>query len=218
MTCEETRFALSALLDGETPAIPVETARRHLAGCADCRRWQARAEQLNRLVRVQPADQVPDLTERVLAAVHAERAAASAADRRVSQAAAGGSPGRARWRLALRVGLAFVALLQLAFAVWDLLATHGVHAGQEEASFDIAVAVGFLLAAPYPDRARALLPVAGILAAALLVTTGIDVVNGATTLSHELVHGLAGLEALLLWLLGRTGRRAAAPDVHPVTA
>jgi predicted anti-sigma-YlaC factor YlaD len=118
----------------------------------------------------------------------------------------------AGWRTAFRVGLALVALLQLALALPDLLAApgHGLHASREEASFDIAVAVGFLLAAPYPARARALLPVAGILSAALLVTTGIDLAHGATTLSHELVHGLALVETLLLWILGRGGRRTGA--------
>ncbi|AKA02338.1 anti-sigma factor [Streptomyces noursei ZPM] len=48
MLCSRIRTALSARLDGE--ALPAGvTARRlddHLAGCRDCRRWDARARAL----------------------------------------------------------------------------------------------------------------------------------------------------------------------------
>ncbi|MFI1198035.1 zf-HC2 domain-containing protein [Streptomyces sp. NPDC020883] len=49
MLCSRIRTALSARLDGEALP-PGLTARRlddHLAGCADCRQWQARARALS---------------------------------------------------------------------------------------------------------------------------------------------------------------------------
>ncbi|MCK7627800.1 zf-HC2 domain-containing protein [Streptomyces sp. RS10V-4] len=49
MLCSRIRTALSARLDGEALP-PGLTARRlddHLAGCQDCRRWDARARALD---------------------------------------------------------------------------------------------------------------------------------------------------------------------------
>lgn len=203
MKCGDVREALSALLDSETPPVTAEVARRHLASCPDCRRWQLRAEQVTRQVRVRAAGEVPDLTQRVLAAVGAD-AAASRAGR------FGGRPARVRWqgwRTGLRITVALVALVQVAFALPDLLAIggHAPHADREGASFDIAIAVGFLLAARYPGRAVALWPVAGVLAVALALTTGLDLANGATSLMHEIGHVLVIVQAGLLWALGRSG-------------
>ncbi|MGH3715544.1 MAG: zf-HC2 domain-containing protein [Micromonosporaceae bacterium] len=206
MDCGEVREALSALLDSETPPVTAEVARRHLAGCADCRQWQLRAEQVTRQVRVGAAADVPDLTARVLAAVNADRAASGAGR-------SGGRPAAARWpgwRTALRIAVALAAVLQLGLALPELLfgAAGELHTHREGASFDVAIAVGFLLAARYPERARALMPVAAVLAVALALTTGIDLANGATTVLHEVGHALVILQAGLLWALGRTGRPA----------
>jgi len=201
MTCDEARVALSARLDGEegTGAEP----DGHVAACAACRDWLASAQYVTRLVRVQ-AVEVPDLTERVLAAVAADRPAREPAAPTVPVAAAEAHSRRQILRLA--VGLAAVA--QLVLAVPVLLGMAGVvpsaHASREMASFDVALAVGFALAAYRPQRARAFLPVALVLAACLGLTSAIDLAQGHTFVVHEVGHLAAVVQAGLLWALGRT--------------
>lgn len=218
MECKQVRVALSALLDGEDPPVPADAVARHVAGCRQCRAWQAQAEQVTRSVRVRLAE-VPDLTERVVAAVSADSAARASA----GQAAFARVRGRAKatW---LRWAVAVIALTQIMLAAPELFGVaslhfghgHGLHAGREGASFDIAVAVGFLLVARFPERARALAPVAMVLAAFLIVTSGIDLLSARTTLLHEVGHGLAVLQAGLLWGLSRAGDRGLA--VRPLAA
>jgi hypothetical protein len=119
----------------------------------------------------------------------------------------------------LRVAVAVAAVVQLALALPTLLSTFlstelGAHAGREMASFDVAVAVGFLLAAYRPDRARAFVPVALVLAACLAATSGIDLVRGVTTIGHEFGHLVAVVQAGLLWALSRgTGGLVPRPRV-----
>lgn len=67
MDCVQCREEVSALLDGEAGA-PREVVADHLARCAACRGFAGTAERVDRLVRVRPAEPVPDLTAAVLAA------------------------------------------------------------------------------------------------------------------------------------------------------
>jgi predicted anti-sigma-YlaC factor YlaD len=198
--CDEVRDGLSARLDGEVGTWAAETGRSpealdgHLAGCVDCRTWLRAAEQVNRAVRVQ-AVEVPDLTAPILAAVAAERGAALRAGRRQAE-------GR---RQILRVALGVTAVVQVLLALPVLLAgVGGLHTGREAASFDIALAVGFALAAWWPDRARAFVPVAFVLAGCLALTSAFDVADGMTALAHEIGHAAAFVQAGLLWALSRT--------------
>ncbi|WP_406077155.1 zf-HC2 domain-containing protein [Micromonospora sp. NBC_00858] len=195
MTCDHVRAALSARLDGEDPQTSSAVLDAHTATCVGCRDWLARAEQVTRLVRVQPVE-VPDLTAAVLAAVAADSAHRSPAAVR-----------RAR-RQVLRIAVAVAAVAQLAIALPILLAGLGVsvdpHASREMASFDVALAVGFALAAWRPERARAFLPVALVLAVCLAGTSVVDIANSTTALVHEAGHLAAVVQAGLLWALGRT--------------
>ncbi len=187
--CTETRVALSALIDGEDPGFPADQARAHLAGCPSCQAWRESAEAVTRAVRVQSV-QVPDLTERVLAAVAADRPTPD---------------GR---RQVLRLALAGSALAQLLLGLPLLFAGSGeaVHVSREMASFDVALAVGYLFAAWRPVRAAALVPVAVALSLCLLMTSALDVVNDGAIVAHEIGHLLAVFQAGLLWALGRHGR------------
>ncbi|MET8312074.1 zf-HC2 domain-containing protein [Micromonospora sp. NPDC005173] len=195
MTCDHVRAALSARLDGEDPQTPPAVLDAHTATCVGCRDWLARAEQVTRLVRVQPVE-VPDLTAAVLAAVAADSAHRSPAAVR-----------RAR-RQVLRIAVAVAAVAQLVIALPILLAGLGVsvdpHTSREMASFDVALAVGFALAAWRPERARAFLPVALVLAVCLAGTSVVDIANSTTALVHEAGHLAAVVQAGLLWALGRT--------------
>ncbi|GAA4905328.1 putative anti-sigma-YlaC factor YlaD [Stackebrandtia albiflava] len=197
MTCAKARAAVSALLDGESvddrPAVSA-----HLAACPDCVGWRARAETVG--LRMRGAfDDVPDLTTAVLSAA-TERERRDAVRRRAQVA------GRRR---VLRWAVGVAAVVQLTLAIPALLTAAGVtdlaavHTSREMASFDIAVAVGFLLAAVRPERARAFVPVAVVLAACLGMTSMLDVASGLTGIVDEAGHLVALVQAGLLWALGR---------------
>lgn len=215
MRCEEVRLALSALLDeeplDESLGIDERDTRTHLAHCAGCQGWYAAAVRVTRAARVRPAEPVPDLTERILAAVHADPAIKAAARRGVPDKPRKTAPAPvlASHRRILRIAIAATAVAQLILAVMLLLDSLGVggvtaaHVSRERAAFDVAVAVGFLLAARYPERARAFVPVAVVLALGLAVTSGIDVANATTTVANETSHLVTALQAALLWALGR---------------
>jgi predicted anti-sigma-YlaC factor YlaD len=203
MTCAQMRVAISAMLDGEEPAgeqsaISADQVRRHLAGCADCRSWQAGAVAVNDAVhRSAAAAEPPDLVERVLAAAPAP---SRLADGPVT---------------VLRLALGVSALAQLALTVPLLFAVAGGdgHHGREMASFDIAVAVGFLVAAIRPAKASALVPVALALVLCLFATAVVDVARSTTGLAQETGHLIVLLQAGALWALGRSGQR---PGQAPV--
>jgi predicted anti-sigma-YlaC factor YlaD len=187
MMCEQARVALSARLDGEDPGVSESALAAHVGDCAGCRDWLGRAEQVTRMVRLQ-AVRVPDLTDRVLAAVAADRT----------------PPGpRPGWTTtALRVAVAGVALVQLVLTLPELVQGFA-HAAHEGASFDIAVAVGFLFAALRPRFARAYTPVALVLVFCLALTAQVDVAHSRVDALHELSHLATVAEAALLWALSR---------------
>jgi predicted anti-sigma-YlaC factor YlaD len=206
--CKDVRVALSARLDGEEPGMAAESIDGHLFGCPACAAW------LDGVGQVQAAElaQAPDLTEQIMSAVNAD-AVVTAHRARLRAAAEAHAH-----RQVLRIAVALAALVQLGLAVPTLVGTFlateaGPHTGREMASFDIAVAVGFLLAAYRPARARAFVPVALVLAACLAITSGVDVVRGVTGFGHEFGHLVAVAQAGLLWALGR--REAGMPTRVP---
>ncbi|HEX8628216.1 MAG TPA: hypothetical protein VF755_08605, partial [Catenuloplanes sp.] len=85
------------------------------------------------------------------------------------------------------------------------------HTSREMASFDVALAVGFALAAYRPERARAIVPMALVLAACLAVTTALDVANSSTALMYEVGHLVTIAQAGLLWALSRTSAASTTP-------
>lgn len=185
--CGGVRLDLSARLDGEATGLAPAALDAHLAGCAGCTDWLARVERVTRQARLRPVG-VPDLTASILAAVAADRSQRLVQERGVRQI--------------LRLAVAIAAGAQLLLALPVLLGM-GVdpHATREMASFDIAVAVGFALAAWRPERARSFVPVAFVLAACLAATSVLDITDGATHLAHEVGHLAALAQALLLWAL-----------------
>ncbi|MFI6758868.1 zf-HC2 domain-containing protein [Micromonospora sp. NPDC050417] len=207
MTCDEVRVALSARLDGEDPRAPMEALDAHTVTCPGCQLWLVRAEELDQVMHRAQAVEVPDLTATVLAAVAAAPVTAAAARRSASAAY-----GR---RQILRVAVAVAAVAQFAIALPILLAGFGVqvdlHTSREMASFDVALAVGFALAAYRPERAQAFVPVAFVLAVCLAGTSAVDIVNSATAVVHEIGHLATVVQAGLLWALGRVNRRTNPP-------
>lgn len=193
MDCETARQAISALLDGEPTGIPRQELDRHLESCAGCRCWQERAHEVTRRIRLAAAQSTPAAPEAV------REAARRFPARRLAHAGA-----------LARIGLVAVALAQVLWVTVPALLLGQdrgapVHVAHEMGSFDIALAVGFLVAAWRPERAQGMRALVGTAAAALAITALVDLLGAHTTLADEAPH----LLALAGWLLLR---RLATPD------
>jgi predicted anti-sigma-YlaC factor YlaD len=199
MGCDDIQDALSARLDGEDlpPGLDDELVDRHVGGCARCAAFAAGAAAQHRVLRLRPAEPVPDLTSAIIAATAPARP----------------QPVR-EWA---RFALLAVAATQLVLAVPALLLGDdpgaSIHVARELGSFDVAIAVGLLWAAWQPRRAAGLLPLAVALAGAMALTAVLDVVGDDAPAIGEAHHllDLAGL--WLLWSLSRPPRPAPAPVV-----
>jgi predicted anti-sigma-YlaC factor YlaD len=139
------------------------------------------------MVRVRAAEVVPDLSAAIVEA-HMPSTSRSRRALRSSAAAAARRPlaepiSTARWALFV------VALTQLVMAGPALLlgedAGATVHVARELGSFDVALAIGLLVAAWQPLRAWGLFPVAAALGLVMVGTALLDVVDGTASLSGE---------------------------------
>lgn len=198
-TCAPWRDAVSARADGE--ALPVAPAALddHLAACRDCAAFAAAVDTIAPRARVVPAEEVPDLTAAILAAV--DTPAVARHRRRFDQ---------------VRGVLALVGVAQLVLAVPALFGVGGLstHLSREVGIFEVALGVGFLLVARRPARAAGLLPVAGVVALLVAVISLGDVLAGATTLLQETAHLLEVIGTVLLLALHRLhGRGILRPAV-----
>jgi predicted anti-sigma-YlaC factor YlaD len=204
MECEKIREALSARLDGEDLGAPAATVDSHVRTCAACAAWAEELATLHRMVRVRAADAVPDLSAAIVDGYAPAPRARRAASGRLHL---GDAISPARW------GLFVVALTQLVLAAPALLlgedAGATVHVARELGSFDVALAVGLLVAAWQPARAWGLFPVVAALG---LVTAGaavLDLVDGSTGAAGEAHHVLDLAGVALIWLVAREATRPA---------
>jgi predicted anti-sigma-YlaC factor YlaD len=182
MGCATWREALSARVDGESLGLDAALLDAHVAGCADCRAYDAGLSRLHRMVRVAPADTVPDRTAEILAAALK----------------------RPSWRphlvLLLRWLLVLIAAAEMGMSSPEFLSRW--HTGGELGTWGIATAIGFLSVAARPQRAGGMFP---MLACAAVLTTYVstrDVADGATFMSREWPHSLllAGVAVLaMIW-------------------
>jgi predicted anti-sigma-YlaC factor YlaD len=189
MECDSVREAISARIDGEDPGLPGEEIEAHLAGCAACRGWQQRAHRVTRRARLGGSFLDHDLTPRVLAAVPPV-------------------PSGRRQQLVQRAGLIAVALAQLAITVPLLILGHdhdaGTHAAHELGSFDLALAIAFVVGAIRPALSAGLAWPCCIAAAGLTGTAIIDLIAGQTLGADEAQHLIAVAGAALLFWQART--------------
>jgi predicted anti-sigma-YlaC factor YlaD len=159
----------------------------HLAGCAGCRAFAAHLEGSTRAPHIDVAPSMPDLSRRVAKS-------AAVADR------------ARRWSIA-RGLLSLVAIEIIVLSVPELVLGRGgggaEHASRHLGAFSVAYAVGLLVVAVRPARARSILPVAMVLALALSITAVVDVVDGRVPLLGEAVHLPEVVSVLLVWLLAR---------------
>ncbi|MGQ0847012.1 MAG: zf-HC2 domain-containing protein [Sporichthyaceae bacterium] len=193
--CERWREALSAQADGEPMGLDEALVTTHVAGCPDCRGFQAGLTRLHRVVRVAPADRIPDLTASILAA--------AAADRRP----------RFGLTLALRWLLVVIAAVEMGLASPDLLGRW--HTGGELSTWGIATAIGFLAAAAAPRRAGPMLPMLGCAALLTTFVAGRDIVENSSTgvsLASEAPHALLVVGVGVLAWLWRRDRAEFSPE------
>jgi predicted anti-sigma-YlaC factor YlaD len=198
LSCDEARLALSARLDGEPTGLAADRLDRHVGGCAGCASWLTRAQQVTRLVRVQPA-RVPDLTSAILDAVAADQARVpTRAARRVR------IPRRQAVTRLLQAAVAAFAAMELSLALPVMFGfSEDHHATHEMGAFAATVAVTFLIAAFQPRLARAYTPVAVVLAVCLTATSGLDIGEHRVTILHELGgHFGTIIQAAMIWALG----------------
>lgn len=197
--CERAREAISALLDSEPPGIDSTLLEQHLAQCPDCRVWRERAHELTRRTRLRAAQPAPAIAHAVVGIGALVRS-------------------RPWWStlVAARIGLVAVAVAQAAMTFPILILGTDrdapLHIAHEMGSFDLALAIGFLMAAWRPSRAEGMRVVVGAAAGLLVLTAVIDLIAGRTTLADESPH----LLAVAGWLL--LSRAAAlAPEREPWT-
>jgi predicted anti-sigma-YlaC factor YlaD len=195
--CTRCREILSDALDGRADAVAGRAADAHVTGCVECRAYRDEIAELQRLVRLRPAEPVPDQTTAILA-----RAPLPAG-------------GRQRW---VRYGLLVVGLTQLALALPALLLGEDgdapAHLARHIGSLAGALAIGLLYAAWRPARAAGLLPIAVALAACTAVTAVADVVDGRASALGEGAHVLELAGLVFLWMLAGSPR----PSWYPLPA
>jgi len=194
MDCKACREAISALLDNEDPGVDPTLVEAHLVGCAACRADAAQASRLHGWLRLRPAEPVPDLTPAILARI----AQTEPSPRR---------GGQREFRIGLAVLAGVVAVLALPAPLLGGDAG-ALHLARELGSFQVALAVGFLLVAWRPEQRVRLLPVVAVLSVCPAVIAVVDMAAVQTPASAEAHHllQLAGLG--LVWLLADPSGRA----------
>ena len=114
----------------------------------------------------------------------------------------------ATWSI-VRGLLGVVAIEILVFSLDDLVlgdeAQTSTHSARHLGAFTVAYAVGLLVVVARPARARTMLPVAAVLAGALLVTAIVDLANGRVPLVDEVQHLPELLSVVLVWLVAVPG-------------
>jgi predicted anti-sigma-YlaC factor YlaD len=199
MRCQQFQEALSARLDGEDPVVAPAELDRHVATCAACAAYAAGIGVVHRRSSVRPAETVPDLSARILAALPDPLVPAPTAARTPAPAAPGGSHW-SRWALLV------VGLTQLVVSLPPMLfgedANAPVHVARELGAWDLALAAALLLVVARPRHASGLVPFAATLAVAMVGAAVVDLLSGrAGVAESQHLLELSGLA--LLWVIAR---------------
>ena len=113
----------------------------------------------------------------------------------------------------MRALLVVVAVEIIAFSLPALVlgdeSDTSTHAARHLGAFTAAYGVGLLVVVVRPARARTMLPVAAVLAGALVITAVVDLVDGRVPLTGEAQHLPEVLSVVLVWLLAVPAPRRA---------
>ena len=191
MDCPQIRFSVSAALDDEDPGLPEVVIQAHLAACARCRTWSVDATEFHRTLRIGPAEMEFNRTEEILAALPLRARVGHTGDRVQP----------------LRLATLLIALVQIVGAVPLLLGHDEMmhsHYARHIGVFSAALAIGLLVVAWRPERARALLPMLAVLVAGLVWSCLDDLISGRAVPGSAIAHG-ADVAALgVVWMLAHT--------------
>ncbi|GAA5086749.1 zf-HC2 domain-containing protein [Nocardia iowensis] len=215
--CKVCRTALSARIDGERETVPAARVDEHLEQCAECCSWYVAAVETSKRLRG-ASSYAPDLTEAIFAAADLERPQPSR---------------RARLRTALpssrtawtRIVLGVLGVLQCALALAQLagldfgMSHHHAaemtrHLLNESTAWSLAIGVGFIYCALRPYAAAGVLPVLGVLVAALTAFVVSDLYSGVVPMSRVLSHSVLVVALVLVVVVHRTRR----PETSPPTS
>jgi hypothetical protein len=128
-----------------------------------------------------------------------------------------------------RLLLAVVAVEVIALSLHELVVgadtEEATHAARHLGSFSLAYGVMLVLVVMRPARARTALPVAMVVAGALVITAIVDLATGSIPLIDEALHIPEVVSVVLIWLLAvpvgqrrmpwRRGTTAPAPGKPP---
>ncbi len=182
MDCAAYLEAISADVDGEPHGIEPRIIEAHLSICESCRNFQ------RSLVVADPGGR-PATHHTTRLAVAAERAA--------------------RWPTT-RVLLAVVAIQLIVLSSRDLFwptATGApLHDVRHLAAFTLAYGMLLVAVVIRPSRATAALPAATVLAGALAITAGVDLIAGRVPLAGEVLHIPEVLSVILIRILAPRNR------------
>ena len=200
--CVIVQEELSAELDAELPSGRSHAVVAHLLICTNCQGWLANVSSMHRAQRVSAAEPVPDLSQRVMAALVAEQARKAAVSRPSLVPTA---------RIALVIVAAVAALAVIPELAHRNDFTATAHGARELGTFELALAVGFAVAAWRPAQAK-LVAMLGVLVSTGLVLTGaLDVMAGRTALGIEVHHALEVMGTVLACVIARF-----TPSVTPI--
>lgn len=184
MKCDTARELLSALADGEVTSDERDALEGHVASCPDCRQYSNRLAELDRHIRIRPAEPVPDLVASVTARARPARL------------------GRGGW---IRPALVWVAVVIAAQNLQPLVFGDAsgaeTHTARHLGAFGVALAVGLAFCAWKPHRAFGLLPFTAALVATMLLSATFDLVDGGSTALSEATHVSEMIGLALLWML-----------------
>lgn len=184
VNCDHTREILSAAADGEEHLDERRAMHEHVDSCSACARFANRVNDLDRVVRIRPAERVPDLVQTITSRTRPAQL------------------GRGGW---LRPALAWLALVIAAQNMPALILGHtggmDAHMSRHLGAFGVALAIGFAFAAWKPHRAFGLLPLVAALVVTMVASTAFDVLDGGRSALAESAHTTELVGLALLWMI-----------------
>ena len=178
-SCELVRSSISAALDGENPVLPSAEVESHLAGCASCSRWRTDAHEVTRQFRLQGAEVPRMAPEALLARL-----------REVHKVRRRPAVSTARWALVV------VAIGQVVVNL-HLMISGDIDGFRDLGALEMALGIGYFVAAVRPKRAAGMRAIVGTAALLLIGSAVIDLMAHRTTAWDEAPH----LITLAGWLL-----------------